>query len=34
MAILKPPFRAETPDKLFKKIMLGEYEKVGEPYSK
>jgi hypothetical protein len=34
MATLRPPFRAETPDKLFKKIMAGEYEKVGVPYSK
>ena len=23
MAVLKPPFRAETPDKLYKKIMIG-----------
>jgi NIMA (never in mitosis gene a)-related kinase 1/4/5 len=34
MAMLKPPFRADTPDKLFKKIMVGEYEKIGNPYSK
>lgn len=34
MAMLKPPFRADTPDKLFKKIMIGEYEKVGHPYSR
>lgn len=32
--MLKPPFRADTPDKLFKKIMIGEYEKIGSPYSK
>ena len=25
MAMQKPPFRAETPDKLYKKIMIGEY---------
>jgi len=25
MAMQKPPFRAETPDKLYKKIMVGEY---------
>lgn len=25
MATHKPPFRAETPDKLYKKIMIGEY---------
>lgn len=34
MAMLRPPFRADTPDKLFKKIMVGEYEKIGNPYSK
>jgi serine/threonine protein kinase len=34
MAMLRPPFRADTPDKLFKKIMVGEYEKIGTPYSK
>jgi len=32
--MLKPPFRAETPEKLFKKIMVGEYDKIGSPYSK
>jgi serine/threonine protein kinase len=34
MAVLKPPFRAETPDRLFKKIMAGEYDKIGSSYSK
>jgi len=34
MAMLRPPFRAETPEKLFKKIMAKEYEKIGSPYSK
>jgi len=34
MAMLRPPFKADTPDKLFKKIMVGEYEKIGLPYSK
>ncbi len=29
----RPPFRAETPEKLYKKIMIGEYEKIGSPYS-
>lgn len=34
MAMLKPPFRADTPDKLFKKILSGEYEKLSSSYSK
>jgi serine/threonine protein kinase len=34
MAMLKPPFRADTPKMLLKKIMQGEYEKIGAPYSK
>jgi NIMA (never in mitosis gene a)-related kinase 1/4/5 len=34
MAMLKPPFRADNPSNLFKKIMVGEYEKIGQPYSK
>lgn len=34
MAMHKPPFRADTPDKLYKKIMVGEYEKVAAPYTK
>ena len=34
MAMLKPPFRADSPEKLFKRIMIGEYEKVGAPYTK
>lgn len=34
MAMQKPPFRAKTPDLLYKKIMIGEYEKIGNPYSK
>jgi hypothetical protein len=34
MAMLRPPFKAETPDKLFKTIMIGEYEKISAPFSK
>lgn len=34
MVMLKPPFRADTPDKLFKKILSGEYEKLSSSYSK
>lgn len=32
--MLKPPFRADTPNNLFKKIMIGEYERISLPYSK
>lgn len=34
MAMLKPPFRADTPEKLYKKILIGDYEKVSTAYSK
>ena len=32
--MLRVPFKADTPQKLFKKIAVGEYEKIGTPYSK
>jgi NIMA (never in mitosis gene a)-related kinase len=34
MAMLKPPFRAETPEKLYKKILIGTYDKLSSYYSK
>jgi NIMA (never in mitosis gene a)-related kinase len=34
MTTLKPPFRAEDMDGLFKKIVKGSYSKIGDNYSK
>lgn len=34
MACLKPPFRADSPDKLFKRIMTGIYDPLPSCYSK
>lgn len=34
MATLKPPFRAEDMDGLYKKVVKGTYPKVGDNYSK
>ncbi len=34
MVTLKPPFRAEDMDGLYKKIVKGAYQKIGDQYSK
>lgn len=34
MATLKPPFRAEDMDGLYKKVIKGSYQKIGESFSK
>jgi NIMA (never in mitosis gene a)-related kinase 1/4/5 len=34
MATLKPPFRAEDMDGLYKKVIKGSYSKVGDQFSK
>lgn len=34
MATLKPPFRAEDMDGLYKKVTKGSYSKIGDNYSK
>ncbi len=34
MATLKPPFRAEDMDGLYKKVIKGSYSKIGDNYSK
>lgn len=34
MTTLKPPFRAEDMDGLYKKVIKGSYSKIGENYSK
>lgn len=34
MTTLKPPFRAEDMDGLYKKVIKGSYSKIGEGYSK
>lgn len=34
MTTLKPPFRAEDMDGLYKKVIKGSYSKIGEKYSK
>lgn len=34
MTTLKPPFRAEDMDGLYKKVIKGSYAKVGDNYSK
>lgn len=34
MTTLKPPFRAEDMDGLYKKIIKGVYTKIGDNYSK
>lgn len=34
MATLKPPFRAEDMDGLFKKVVKGSYQKIGDNFSK
>ncbi len=34
MATLKPPFRAEDMDGLYKKVIKGSYQKIGDQYSK
>ena len=34
MATLKPPFRAEDMDGLYKKVIKGSYAKLGDNYSK
>ena len=34
MATLKPPFRAEDMDGLYKKVIKGSYQKIGDEYSK
>ena len=33
MIMLKPPFRSDTPEKLYKKILFGSYEKLPSSYS-
>ena len=33
MATLKPPFRAENAEQLYKKILLGRYDKLSSYYS-
>lgn len=34
MTTLKPPFRAEDMDGLYKKVIKGQYSKIGDNYSK
>lgn len=34
MATLKPPFRAEDMDGLYKKVIKGAYQKIGDGFSK
>jgi len=34
MATLKPPFRAEDMDGLYKKVIKGAYQKIGDNFSK
>ncbi len=34
MTTLKPPFRAEDMDGLYKKIVKGSYQKIGDHFSK
>lgn len=34
MTTLKPPFRAEDMDGLYKKVIKGSYSKIGDNYSK
>jgi NIMA (never in mitosis gene a)-related kinase 1/4/5 len=34
MTTLKPPFRAEDMDGLYKKVIKGVYSKIGDNYSK
>jgi NIMA (never in mitosis gene a)-related kinase len=34
MTMLKPPFRAEDMDGLFKRVIKGSYSKIGDNYSK
>jgi NIMA (never in mitosis gene a)-related kinase len=34
MATLKPPFRAEDMDGLYKKVVKGSYQKIGDGFSK
>lgn len=34
MATLKPPFRAEDMDGLYKRVIKGAYQKIGDGYSK
>jgi hypothetical protein len=34
MAVLKPPFRADAPEKLYKKILSGVYDPLPSCYSK
>lgn len=34
MTTLKPPFRAEDMDGLYKKVIKGSYGKIGDNYSK
>jgi NIMA (never in mitosis gene a)-related kinase len=34
MATLKPPFRAEDMDGLYKKVIKGTYHKIGDHFSK
>lgn len=34
MTMLKPPFRAEDMDGLFKRVIKGSYTKIGDNYSK
>ena len=34
MATLKPPFRAEDMDGLYKKVIKGSYQKIGDHFSK
>ena len=34
MATLKPPFRAEDMDGLYKKVIKGSYQKIGDNFSK
>ena len=34
MAVLKPPFRADTPEKLYKKVIVGKFDPLPTIYSK
>jgi NIMA (never in mitosis gene a)-related kinase len=34
MATLKPPFRAEDMDGLYKRVVKGSYQKIGDNFSK
>ena len=34
MAVLKPPFRADTPERLYKKVIAGKCDPIPSNYSK